>query len=114
MSASVITARPDDEVANVTSVLSFHGITGLPVVDDAGAVVGVVSEADVISRQGQTVADIMTRPAYTIAADVPIVEVAAEMTRRHIKRLPVVRDGQLVGVVSRRDIVQWLSGATSN
>ncbi len=114
MSASVITAQPADDVAKVTSVLSFHRITGLPVVDDAGAVVGVVSEADVIGRQGQTVADIMSTPAYTIAADVPIAEVAAEMTRRRIKRIPVVRDGRLVGVVSRGDIVRWLSGTTND
>lgn len=114
MSTPVITTHPAEDVAKVTSILSFHGITGLPVVDDAGAVVGVVSEADVISRQGQTVAEIMSTPAYTIAPDMPIAEVAAEMTRRRLKRLPVVRDGRLVGVVSRGDIVQWLSGTTSN
>jgi CBS domain-containing protein len=114
MSTPVVTTQPDEDVAKVTSVLSFHGITGLPVIDDAGAVVGVVSEADVIGRQGQTVADIMTTPAHTIAADVPIAEVAAEMTRRRIKRMPVVRDGRLAGVVSRGDIVRWLSGTTHN
>jgi CBS domain-containing protein len=114
MSTPVVTTQPDEDVAKVTSVLSFHRITGLPVIDDAGAVVGVVSEADVIGRQGQTVADIMTTPAHTIAADVPIAEVAAEMTRRRIKRMPVVRDGRLAGVVSRGDIVRWLSGTTHN
>ncbi len=114
MSTPVITTNPAEDVAKVTSILSFHGITGMPVVDDAGAVVGVVSEADVISRQGQTVAEIMSTPAYTIAPDMPIAEVAAEMTHRRLKRLQVVRDGRLVGVVSRGDIVQWLSGTTNS
>ena len=113
MSTPVVTTQPDEDVGKIASILSFHGITGLPVVDDADAVVGVVSEADVIARQGQTVADIMTTPAHTIAADVPITEVAAEMTRRRIKRMPVVRDGRLAGVVSRGDIVRWLSGTTN-
>ncbi|MAG36741.1 MAG: hypothetical protein CL878_10950 [Dehalococcoidia bacterium] len=114
MSAPVITAQPDEDVSQVASVLSFHRITGLPVVDDAGAVIGVVSEADVIGRQGQTVADIMSTPAYTIEADTPITEIAAELTRRRITRISVVRDGRLTGVVSRGDIVRWLSGTTND
>jgi CBS-domain-containing membrane protein len=111
-------------------------VSGLPVVDADGQVVGIVSDGDLIQRQrrpkvrpwwrlffehgeklareyrkivGLTVGDVMTRPALVISPVFGIETAAAIMDNRQIRRLPVVRDGQLVGIVSRGDLIKALA-----
>jgi CBS domain-containing protein len=110
MRTEVVTSVPSMPVEEVTALLSFHHFTGLPVMD-GDRLVGVVSEADVIGKDGSTVGEIMTREVVAVADDTPAEEVARILTDRGIRRVPVVRDGRLVGIVSRSDIIHWLAGA---
>jgi CBS domain-containing protein len=89
--------------------------SGLPVVDNKGAVVGVVTEFDLLNavREGkdlQTVKaeEIMGRPPVCVEEDEPLESVIAKMTTHQIIRVPVVRDGKLVGVIARADILSRL------
>jgi CBS domain-containing protein len=109
MTPNPITVRPDQTVREAADLLAYHHISGLPVLDAAGALVGVVSEADIIAKQGQTVGDIMTRNVITVPADARVEEVAAIMAGERIKRVPVLQEGRLVGIISRADIVRWVA-----
>lgn len=112
MTKKVVSTRPSCKVEEVTRVLYFHNISGLPVVDEEQHVVGMTTEADILGRTtGQdTVKDIMSSPAMTVTEDTPLDEIAALLTEKKIKRVPVVRDRKLVGVVSRADVVRALAG----
>ncbi|UCC69398.1 MAG: CBS domain-containing protein [Armatimonadota bacterium] len=112
MTKQVVSTVPYRKVEEVTRVLYHHGISGLPVLDEQKHVVGMVTEADILDRTiGQdTVQDIMSAPACTCCEDTPLQEIAALLTERKIKRLPVVREGELVGIISRADIVRALAG----
>ena len=137
MTTGPITATPEETVAAVAKTMAARRISGLPVVDAAGAVVGVVSEGDLLARaelgreasrswwadiiggsenardyvraHGRTVADVMTRPAKTIAPDASLAALALMLETNGVKRLPVVADGKLVGIVSRADVVRALA-----
>jgi CBS domain-containing membrane protein len=134
MTTNVVTVRPDANVHEVTGLLAENKISGLPVVDDKNRVVGLISEADVLSmmgvtrehtfkdvirhilgepvpkqRQGETVRDFMTSPAVTTTPDADIREAARMLDERRIKRLPVVdKEQRLLGIVSRADIVRTI------
>jgi CBS domain-containing protein len=114
MKTEVVTVPPDLPVQAAAELLAFHRISGLPVLD-AGRLVGVVTEADIIGKQGGTVAEIMTRDVLSVAEDAPARDLANLLTQRGIRRAPVLRAGQLVGIVSRGDVVRWVAahgGAT--
>lgn len=110
---SVYTATADESVAVAASRLAKERIGALPVMRD-GAVVGIFSERDVIyglANQGssilaKTVGDVMTAPAITVTSDTPILSALSLMTKRRIRHLPVVDDGQLAGFVSIGDLVK--------
>lgn len=112
MTKQVVSTRPSCEVEEVTRVLYHHGISGLPVLDDQKQVIGMVTEADILGRKtGQdTVQDIMSTPAHTVSEDTALEDTAALLHEKRIKRVPVVRDAVLVGIVSRADIVRALAG----
>jgi CBS domain-containing protein len=112
MIRDVVTTRPSCTVEQVTRVLYHHGISGLPVLDDESRVIGMVTEADILARDaGQdTIQQIMSAPAHTISEETPLEEIAGLLTDRRIKRVPVVRKGRLVGIVSRADVVRALAG----
>ena len=109
MTADPITTRPDMPVREAAALLVYHRISGLPVLDSQGALVGVVSEADIIDKPGETVKDVMTRDVITVGADAGLEDVASTMTRHRVKRVPVVQDGLLAGIISRADIVRWVA-----
>ncbi len=109
MTPDVLTVPPDLPVQELAQRLVYHRVSGMPVVDDEGRLIGIVSEGDVIAKQGRTVADIMTREVVTVEEDTPAGEIAALMAARNIKRVPVMRSGRLVGIVSRADIVAWVA-----
>lgn len=108
MTREVITTLPTVPVKELAKRLTYHRISGMPVVDEQGMILGVVSEADIISKRGATVADIMTTPVISVTEETPAQEVAALLTAERIKRVPVVRDGKLVGLIGRSNVVSWV------
>lgn len=138
MTRNVVTVGADTPVQSVAALLVEHRISGLLVVDTENRVVGIVSEGDLCRRvelgterrrgrwlefltdtseialdyvraHGQTAADIMTTKVVQIAPDTPISEVADLFEGRRIKRVPVVEQGKLVGIVSRGNLVQAIA-----
>ena len=109
MTRDVTTARPDTPTEELARLLAFHNVCGMPVLDEAGAMIGIVSEADVLGKRGATVREIMTSEVVSVAEATPIEQIAALMAQRKIKRVPVARDGGLIGMVSRADIVRALA-----
>lgn len=135
MASPVVTVRLETPLKDVARLLINNGVSGVPVVDDSGAVVGVVSEGDfLVKEQGaaeirhrrlarlfgessearsqlekvaaRTAGEAMTSPAITVAPGSAIRDAAALMTRRSVNRLPVVDDGRLVGIVTRADLLR--------
>jgi len=127
MTAEVVTVRQETTFKEMAAVLRRYRVSALPVVDDAGRVIGVVSEADLLAKEvladpgvvaellrrqdvrkaeGLTAGDLMTRPAVTAAPGDPVEQAARMMHFMRVKRLPVVNSGgQLVGIVSRSDVL---------
>lgn len=128
MTRDVVTIRPDTPFKEIASVLSRHGISAVPVADDQGRPVGVVSEADLLRKQVQqpaagqqappawprekskaraeNAAGLMTTPVVTARADWPVAQAARTMDRHGVKRLLVVDDAdRIVGIVSRSDLL---------
>jgi CBS domain-containing protein len=135
MTRPVRTVGPDTPLKDVARLLIESGISGVPVVDAAGAVLGIVSEADFLMKEqgaaavhhrrmatflgetaetraqlekvaARTAGEAMTAPAQAIAPSRPLHEAAALMTQRRINRLPVIESGRLVGIVTRADLVR--------
>jgi len=108
MTRKVATIRPEASAQEAAQLLDEKRISGAPVVDADSKIIGIITEADIISkvnRDGLCVADIMSHDVIAISEETPVSEIAALLTERKIKRVPVVRDGKLVGIVSRADIV---------
>jgi CBS domain-containing protein len=135
MVSPVITVKPSATVQEVAKLLLERRISGVPVVDDQGKIVGIVSEGDLMHRaeagterrhswwlQGfmgdealaaeyvrahaHKVADVMTRNVISASPDTPLHEIAALLEKNSIKRVPIVKDGYLVGIVSRANLIQ--------
>jgi CBS domain-containing protein len=135
MVSPVITAKPSSSVRDVAKLLLERRVSAVPVVEDEGKIVGIVSEGDLLHRSeagterrhswwlrllatdealaaeyvranARRVADIMTRKVITASPDTPLREIAKLLEKNSIKRVPIVRDGQLVGIVSRANLIQ--------
>lgn len=111
MTANVATVGPDASLKEVASILADLRISGLPVVGEDGRVLGVVSEGDIVEKEadgwpGRTAGEAMTSPVVTIEADQPVAKAAKLMVEKGVNRLPVQSGGQLVGIVSRADLVR--------
>jgi CBS domain-containing protein len=105
MQRNVETATPNDPVKLIAQRLIDGGLTGLPVIDDTGALVGVVTEYDIISKQGETVGEIMSRGVVTVTEDTSAQRVIDLVGLHGIRGIPVLADGKLVGLVTRADLV---------
>jgi CBS domain-containing protein len=136
MSTALLTVERGTPVREVIRILIENRISGVPVIDD-GAVVGIISEGDLILRErayrqrggmaflaqqlfedheklaleyrkahGLVAEDVMSEPVVTILPGMPVEEIAHLMAERHIKRMPVVESGKLVGIVSRGDVLR--------
>jgi len=108
MTRRVITIQPRASAQDAAQLLDHHRISGLPVVDEDSKIIGIVTEADIISkvdREGLSVGDIMSCEVIAVEEETPVNEIAALLTERRIKRVPVVCEGKLVGIVSRGDVV---------
>ena len=106
MTTEVMTLTPDTLVENAARTMFENSISGMPVVDDDGRLVGVVSEFDIISKHGERVGDIMTQDVVTVGEDTDPETIARMLTEQRIRRIPVVRDGMVAGIISRSDLVR--------
>src|SRR5437763_15490058 len=109
MMRKVYTISLEASVQEVAQLLSGKGISGVPVIDKAGKMIGIVTEADIIAkvdRTGLRVADIMSPEIIVVGEETPVGEIALLLTERRIKRVPVMQTGKLLGIVCRADIVQ--------
>jgi CBS domain-containing protein len=106
MTTRVITVTENDTKQQAARLLSQHRISGLPVVNADNVVVGVVTEYDVISKEGPTVREIMTRGIISVTPDTDLDEVRYILVHERIKRLPVIDKGRLLGIISRADLVR--------
>lgn len=142
MVRGVVTVHPETSISDAIGLLIQHDISALPVVDDEARLVGVLSEADLIHRaelgtekhrpwwmeavtgaaalaeefakaHGQKVGDIMTTEVVSVGEDTPISDIATLLERHRIKRVPVVHDGKVIGVVSRANLIQALASTIS-
>lgn len=135
MVAPVITARPDASIRSAAETFLRHRISAMPVVDENDEVVGIISEGDLLHRveagtekrrpwwlrafiesdtladeyvkaHARKVSDVMTRQVVTASPETPLHEVAAILEKHAIKRVPIVRNNRLVGIVSRANLIQ--------
>lgn len=117
MTIGVSTVTPDTSLRDAAREMFRSQVSGLPVTDDDGLLVGIITEADFLRLElsrvesdnpaaVESVGDIMTRAVETIGPNTPLVEAAKVMVVREVKRLPVVDDSdRLVGIISRMDVV---------
>ena len=109
MTARVVTVTEDTPVPVIAGLLRENRISGVPVVDAAGAVVGLVSEYDLLAREGETAGDVMTSSVITVSEDTDVVDVRHLLIERRVGRVPVLSGQRLAGIVSRSDVVALLS-----
>ncbi|QOR38145.1 CBS domain-containing protein [Billgrantia diversa] len=137
MTAKVITVSPDADVREIARLLLENNISAVPVVGESDEILGIVSEGDLMRRvendegrqkswwlrifaggssaseyvksHARRASEIMTRDPITISEDEPLHRVAKLLEKHHIKRVPVVRNGKLVGIVSRANLLRGFS-----
>lgn len=109
MTRDVITFREDSTLEEIAATLSSRRITGAPVVTAEGHVVGIISETDVFSKKGKTARDIMSPRVISVTEDTGIDEAARLLIGERIRRVPVIRDGKMVGLLSRSDVLDFFA-----
>jgi CBS domain-containing protein len=143
MVSNVITTGPDASVQDVANLLLSNRISAVPVVGADGAILGIVSEGDLINRadtatahrkswwlnalasndtlateytktHSRRVSGVMTREVITARPETPVSEIAALLEKNGIKRVPIVDSGKLVGIVSRANLLQGLASLKGN
>jgi CBS domain-containing protein len=143
MVRDVITVKRDDKVADAVELLSTYDISALPVVDENGKIVGILSEADLIQREeigtqnqhqrwleailpasklakefakshGQRVEEVMTTRVVAASENTSLSDIAKLLEKHRIKRIPIVENGVLVGIVSRSNLIQALASAQAH
>jgi CBS domain-containing protein len=105
MTLDVIAVGPTMTVRQLAATLIKNQISGAPVVGKNGKIIGVVSEADIVAKKGKDVRSIMSKKVISVSEETPVEDIARLMTTHKIKRLPVMRGEEAVGIVSRADIV---------
>ena len=143
MARDVVTVSPEASVIEAARLMSENDISALPVADQNGRLVGIISEADFLQREeigadirrpwwveamvpaatlatefakshGKHVADLMSSHVITVTEDASLAEIAVILERNRIKRVPVLRDDKLVGIVSRSNLIQALASYVVN
>jgi CBS domain-containing protein len=138
MTVDPVSISPEDSIVEAIRLMLQRKFSGLPVVDSTGALVGIVTEGDLLRRtetgtqrkrprwiefligsgrlaneyvqaSGSKVHDVMTYDVHTVSEDTPLDDIVQQMERYQIKRLPVVRGGKLVGIVTRANLLRALA-----
>jgi CBS domain-containing protein len=142
MTSFVVTVTPETTIEYAAQLMLQHRISGLPVTDSNGAVLGIVTESDLLRRaeigtdkrharwvslligpgrlaqeyvntHGRKVGEVMTERVFTVTPEMPLADLVALMETKHVKRVPIVDQGRLVGIVSRADVMAALVGLLS-
>ena len=117
MTTDLVTITPDTEIMRAVYLLVEHDISGMPVVDEGGKLLGILTERDCIAtaiqagyfdEAGGSVKDFMSSPVETAAADDSLMDIAERLSQSVYRRFPVVQDGRLIGLISRRDVLEAL------
>lgn len=114
MTKAVVSVSEDATIDEVFELLLRHHVSGLPVVDSEERLVGIVSELDLLMLLSKPesnvshVSDYLSGDVLTVEEDDPLAEVTELFLTHRFRRLPVVCDGRLVGVISRRDVVRYI------
>ena len=109
MSRYVVSVTEETPVIEVARILAERRFSGLPVLDhEDGVVVGLVSDFDLLARDGDTAGEVMSPDVVTVAEDTDIQTARALIIEQRLARLPVIRGNELVGIVSRGDILREL------
>ena len=145
MNKPVVTVHPDTPTREIARLLLDKHISAVPVVNDDGAAVGIVSEGDLIRperaalaarqswleilaegepiapelvawlhSQHQTARAVMSAPAITVGEDTELGEIARVLVTHRIKRVPVVRDGRVTGIIARGDLLRAMASSKAN
>ena len=127
MSSPVVTVAPDTHLKDVAATLVEHGINAVPVVEDGDRLVGIVTEADLLTLEAaltpgarpgslaagkgppHTAGEVMSRSVYTLTEDTDATEAARLMLRHRLKSVPVVAGDRVVGIVARRDLLRLVA-----
>ena len=109
MTTRVVTVTPDTPVPAIAGLLRANRISGVPVTGAGGAVIGLVSEYDLLDRSGETAGEVMTSAVITVSEDTDVEDVRHLLVERRIRRVPVVSGQRLTGIVSRGDVVALLT-----
>lgn len=109
MTRDIITVSPTMTIKSLAMTLIKNQISGAPVAGKNGKIVGVVSEADIVAKKGKDVKSIMSKKIISVGEDTAVEEIARLMTTQKIKRVPVMRGDNVVGIVSRADIVSAIA-----
>jgi CBS domain-containing protein len=141
MTKDVITVKPDTTIEDLARILIKHQISGTPVVDGNGDIIGIVTENDLISKNkklhiptilrlfdafiplgtsrleeeikrmaASTVGEICARNVVTVNEDTSAEDVATIMTEKKIHLLPVLKEGRLVGIIGKKDLIKGITG----
>jgi len=133
MTSKVVTVGTGNSIWHAAQKMLEHDVSGLPVVDDSGRVAGMLTQGDLLHRielgtetapvapeqrlgayvkaHSWNVGDVMTATVISTEEETPIHAVATLMDRHRIRRMPVVRDGKLVGIISRKDLLRVIAAA---
>ncbi|HEG43038.1 MAG TPA: CBS domain-containing protein [Phycisphaerales bacterium] len=114
MTTNVVTVKSDTPIDRALELLIEKNITGLPVVDDDRTLIGIISEKDMLKLlpdledESATVADFMTKKITCFDQDEDLIAICECLMNNNFRRVPIVSNGKLVGVISRRDIIKYI------
>jgi CBS domain-containing protein len=117
MTESAVVVRPETTIDEAIALLLDHRVSGLPVVNDEGVLLGVISEVDIIDLvynadiESSLVRDYMTRELVCLDSEASLDDAASIFCTKSIRRIPVVQDTRLVGIISRRDLIRFVREA---
>ena len=109
MTRDIITVSPSTKVKNLANILIKNQISGAPVANRDGKILGIVSEADIVAKKGKDAKAIMSKKVISVRQDASVEEIAQLMVTHAIKRLPVMDGSKIIGIVSLADIVNAIA-----
>ena len=114
MTTELLTVSADTPIYEAISLMVDDGVTGIPVVDDEMTIIGIITEKDILkslpelSESGRKVEEFMTTDIVSFNEDENLVTICECLINNHFRRVPILREGKLVGIISRKDIIQYI------